>query len=208
VTFESGDAAIGRRANLTVAPSGQGATVACSASFSASNVQPTAVFISTTGSILDGLSSSAGTLTVGRDSSSTSLDASTAVTVGSSTTYTTTVGLPAARPGSLEPTGSVEFLDDGQPIGSCTSLSLSNGEATRAVTYGPQPRMTSAPSTPAIATSLDRARRRIRSVRHRLRRSCWARSPRRCSGRSLTPPVTRSFGPLSSPVCREAQLCS
>jgi Bacterial Ig-like domain (group 3) len=42
---------------------------------------------------------------------------------------------PAARPGPLEPTGSVEFLDDGQPVGSCASQSLSGGKATCSVSY-------------------------------------------------------------------------
>jgi Bacterial Ig-like domain (group 3) len=135
VTFENGGAAIGGCANLALAPSGLSATVACSTSFPASSAQLTAAFTPTTGSILKASSGAAGALTVGRDSSSTSLIASTSVTVGNSTTYTAMVTPPAARPGPLEPTGSVEFLDDGQPVGSCVSQSLSGGKATCSVSY-------------------------------------------------------------------------
>jgi hypothetical protein len=42
---------------------------------------------------------------------------------------------PAARPGPVEPTGSVEFLDGGQPIDSCQHQPLANGGATCTVTY-------------------------------------------------------------------------
>jgi hypothetical protein len=135
VTFENGGAAIAGCANMAVTPSGQSATVACSTSFAASSAQLSAVFIPTTGSILKGSSGSAGTLAIGPDSSSTSLDASGSVTVGTSTTYTATVTPPAARPGPIEPTGSVEFLDGGQPIGSCANQPLANGAATCAITY-------------------------------------------------------------------------
>ena len=105
VTFENGGAAIGGCTNLPVAPSGQSATVACSTCFSASSAQLNAAFTPTS------------------------------VTVGDTTNYTAMVTLPAARPGPLGPTGSVEFLDDGQSIGSCASQSLSGGEATCSVSY-------------------------------------------------------------------------
>jgi hypothetical protein len=135
VSFENGGAAIGGCTNLAVAPSGQSATVACSASFPASSPQLSAVFTPTAGSVLKGSSGAAANLTVGRDSSSTSLSASSSVTVGDLTTFTATVTPPAARPGPLKPTGSVEFLDDGQPIGSCAGQPLANGQATCSVSY-------------------------------------------------------------------------
>ena len=135
VSFEDGGAGIVGCANVAVAPSGRSATVACSASFPASGAQPSAVFTPTAGSILKGSSGSGGTLTVGRDSSSTSLSATTSVTVGNTTTYTATVTPPAARPGPLEPTGLVEFLDDGQPIGPCAGQPLSGGTANCSVSY-------------------------------------------------------------------------
>ena len=51
------------------------------------------------------------------------------------TTYTATVTPPTDRPGPIEPSGSVEFLDGGQPIGSCLSQALTRGGATCTVSY-------------------------------------------------------------------------
>ncbi len=135
VTFEDSGRAIGGCVNMPVTPSGQSATVACSTSFAASAAQLTAVFTPATGSVLKGSVSPADAITVGADSSATLLDVSPSVNVGSSTTYTASVAPPAARPGPVEPTGSVEFLDGGQPIGSCAGQPLTNGQATCTVTY-------------------------------------------------------------------------
>ena len=135
VTFEDSGGAIGGCANMPVVPSGPSATVACSTSFAASAAQLTAVFTPTTGSVLRGSVSPADGITVAPDSTATSLDVSRLVNVGSSTTYTASVAPPAARPGPVEPTGSVEFLDGGQPIGPCAGLPVTNGQATCTVTY-------------------------------------------------------------------------
>ncbi|HUA71549.1 MAG TPA: Ig-like domain-containing protein [Solirubrobacteraceae bacterium] len=73
-------------------------------------------------------------VSVGPGPSSTSLDAPGTVSVGIQTIYTASV--TASPPvGASEPDGSVEFLDAGQPIGSCSSQPLMNGAATCAVTY-------------------------------------------------------------------------
>ena len=136
VTFENGGAAIRGCANMPAAPSGTSATVACSTSFAASTAQLSAVFTPTSGSILKGSASPSERLTIAPDATSTSLHASLSVNLGASTTYTATVGPPAARPGPVAPTGWVEFLDSGQPIGSCASQPLANGAATCTVTYG------------------------------------------------------------------------
>ncbi len=135
VTFENGGAPIHGCANMAAVPSGHSATVACSTSFASSTAQLSAVFAPTSGSILEGSSSPGTGLTVGRDSSSTSLNAPSAVTMGASITYTATVAPPAARPGPIQPTGSVEFLDGGQPIGSCASRPLAQGAAACTVSY-------------------------------------------------------------------------
>jgi hypothetical protein len=136
VTFENGGAAISGCANMPAGPSGTSATVACSKSFVASTAQLIAVFIPTSGSSLKGSASSTELLTIAPDATSTSLDASSSVDLGASTTYTATVGPSAARPGPVVPTGWVEFLDGGQPIGPCASEPLADGAATCAVTYG------------------------------------------------------------------------
>ena len=135
VTFANGGTAIPGCSSMPAAPSGRSATVACSTSFAASTAHLTAVFNPASGSILKGSGSPNANLTVGPDSSSTSLAASPSVSVGASTTYTAAVAAPAARPGPLQPTGWVEFLDGGQPIGSCAGQSLADGAATCTVSY-------------------------------------------------------------------------
>jgi hypothetical protein len=135
VTFENGAAAIPGCASMPAVPSGRSATVACSTSFAASTAQLRAVFSPTSGSILKGSTSPGARLTVGRDSTSTTLTAASSVTVGSSTTFTATVGPPAARPGPVRPSGLVEFLDGSTPIGSCATQPLSGGAASCTVSY-------------------------------------------------------------------------
>jgi hypothetical protein len=135
VTFEGGGAAIAGCVSLPVTPTGQTAIVACSTSFAVSTAQLTATFTPTTGSVLKGSVSPPDSITIGPDSTSTWLDVSSSVNVGAGTTYTASVAPPAARQGPLEPTGSVEFLDGGQPISSCSSRPLTEGSATCAVTY-------------------------------------------------------------------------
>jgi Bacterial Ig-like domain (group 3) len=135
VMFTNGGATIGGCANLPVKPSGQSATVACSASFAASTVQLIATFTPTAGSVLKGSVSPVDSMTVGPDSTSTALQVSSSVTVGAGTTYTATVEPPAERVGPVEPTGSIQFLDGGQPIAACASQPLGGGAATCTVTY-------------------------------------------------------------------------
>ena len=75
-------------------------------------------------------------MAVARSGTSMFLDVSNpTVNVGSRATYTATVTPPASRPGPIEPSGSVEFFDGGQPVASCLSQKLSNGGATCTVTY-------------------------------------------------------------------------
>jgi hypothetical protein len=120
---------------MAVTPNGQSATVACTTSFAASTASLTAVFSPTAGSILAGSVSPGDTLAVGPDSTSTVLDATPTVNLSAATTYTATVAPPSVRPGPFDPTGSVQFLDGGQPIASCASEPLTNGAATCTVTY-------------------------------------------------------------------------
>ncbi len=135
VTIENAGSAIPGCMGMPAIPSGVSATVACSTSFAASSAQITAAFTPTTGSILQGSVSPPGDLTVRPDSSSTSLAAPTTVNVAASVTYSATVAPPAARPGPVEPTGTVEFLDAGQAIGSCMSRPLAGGAATCSLSY-------------------------------------------------------------------------
>jgi hypothetical protein len=135
VSFNNGGKEIRGCANVSVTPTGQSVTVVCRTSFAASTALLTAVFTPTAGSNVTGSTSDISTIRVGHDSSSISLDASKTVNVGVSTTYTATVTPPASRPGPIEPSGSVEFFDGGQPVASCLSQELLNGGATCTVTY-------------------------------------------------------------------------
>ena len=135
VTFENGGGAITGCANMPVTPGGQSATVACSTSFAASTAQLAAVFTPTAGSVLKGSASPADSVPVAPDATTTSVAVPSSVNVGSSATYSASVAPPAARPGPVEPTGSIEFLDGGQPIASCTGQPMTEGQATCTVSF-------------------------------------------------------------------------
>jgi hypothetical protein len=135
VTFMNFGAPIGGCVAEPVTPSSTTATCQTSLAASRSPDQPTAVFTPSAGSNV--LGSSGGTaVTIARDSTSTTLDASSKVIVGTSTTYTAAVAPPAIRPGPVQPSGSVTFLDNGQPISSCANQPLAGGGATCTVGYG------------------------------------------------------------------------
>jgi hypothetical protein len=135
VTFRSDGKAVSGCSNEPVRPTGQSVTVPCQIAFPASTTQLSATFAPAAGSNVVPSASPAQSVTVGEDSTSTSLDVSATANVGASTTYTATVTPPAVRPGPLEPTGSVQFFDGGRPIASCTARALILGGATCTVTY-------------------------------------------------------------------------
>jgi len=135
VTFASGGRPIAGCVGEPITPSTPAAT--CTTSFAASS-SPELVTADFTPNSASGVAGAAGsaTVTVGPDSTSTSLDVSNSTGVGVSTTYTATVQLPVGRSGPVEPSGTVEFLDGGQPIGSCLNQPLINGGALCTVSYG------------------------------------------------------------------------
>jgi len=135
VSFADGGHPIAGCGAEPISPSTPAAT--CTTSFAAST-SPEAVTADFTPNSASGVANATGstTVTVGPDSTSTSLDASNTTGVGASTTYTATVQPPASRTGPVEPGGTVEFLDGGQPIGSCLSQPLSDGGAVCTVSYG------------------------------------------------------------------------
>jgi Bacterial Ig-like domain (group 3) len=135
VTFKNGGAGISGCTNVPVAPSGQSVTVNCKTSFGAQNANLTAVFTPSAGSILTASASPADSYAVGKDSTTTSLDVTPKVNIGSSTTYTASVDPPSSGSAPILPGGSVEFLDNGQPIPSCAAQPVSNGGATCTVAY-------------------------------------------------------------------------
>jgi len=135
VAFENGGATIGACGSVAVSASAQSVTAVCSTAFAASTARLTAAFTPSAGSFLTGSVSSTESLPVGLGSSSTSLDASSTVNVGIRSIYTATVTTSYTGLGVIQPSGAVEFLDAGQPIGSCSSQPLLGQAATCAVTY-------------------------------------------------------------------------
>ena len=133
ITFANRGAPIAGCVAKPITPSSPAA--ACQTSFAAltSPEQLTAIFAPSAPNVA-GFTGTA-TVTVSPDSTVTSLDVSKTVNVRATTTYTATVTPPASRPGPIEPSGSVEFFDGGQPIASCLSQALMNGGATCTVTY-------------------------------------------------------------------------
>jgi Bacterial Ig-like domain (group 3) len=130
VAFLVGGAPISGCSHVPVATQKQSVNVTCATAFSAatSPEQLTAQFTPGAGSGLAGSASDPLTLTVGKDSTTTSLDVSNpTLNVGSQATYTATVA--AAHPGTFTPSGSVRFFDHNKPMTSCPNrtLVLANG---------------------------------------------------------------------------------
>lgn len=135
VTFLNGSTAIGGCANEPVAPSGASVLVTCQTWFAATAAQLTAVFSPSAGVTVASSASPTLSLVISPDSTSTALRVSSSVGVRASTTYTATVASTLGRLGTLQPTGTVEFFDGGEPITSCSGQPLTNGRATCTVSY-------------------------------------------------------------------------
>ena len=134
ITFTNRGAPIAGCVAKPITPSSPTATCQTAFAASTSTEQLTAVFAPNAASNASGSTGTAA-VTVSPDSTSTSLDVSQTVNAGAFTTYSTSVTLPPARPGPVEPSGSVEFFDGGQPIVSCLRQRLTNGGATCTVAY-------------------------------------------------------------------------
>ena len=114
---------------------GQTATVICQTSFPAGTAMVSAVYVPGPGSLVTGSASQPTALAVGKDSTSVSLAVTKRVPVGTRATYSATLVLPVSNSGPVIPTGSIQFLDHGQPIGACRSQPLTNLTATCKVRY-------------------------------------------------------------------------
>ena len=135
LAFLDGGAPIGGCDPLPVSPTGQTVTIACQTTFGASVRQLSAVFTPTPGSAVAGSGSAVDALSVGRDSSVTRLFVPNPVTAGVATTFVAQVSPPSVRPGPLQPTGDVEFLNGGKPIESCRAQPIGPTGAICSVTY-------------------------------------------------------------------------
>ena len=100
-------------------------TVTCGTSFAAaaSPAQLTAVFTPTPGSLVMGSTSVARSVPINKDATSTSVTMlGSRADVGRAVSFRAVV--TPSQPGSVAPAGTVQFLDGGQPIGSCISQPL------------------------------------------------------------------------------------
>ncbi len=134
ITFENGGVVILGCGSQAVSPSSPIAT--CQTAFAAagSPARITAVFTPGPGSTAPGSTGSLN-LSIGKDSTSVLLQIPSSATTGRAVTYSAQVSPPANRPGPIEPTGTVQFSDNGQTIASCASQPIVSGTATCTVKY-------------------------------------------------------------------------
>jgi hypothetical protein len=135
LTFFNGSTGIGGCLGKAV-KGGQTATVICQTSFPAGTAMISAAYLPGPGSLVTGSTSPTTALPVGKDSTSVSLAVTKHVPLGTRATYTATLVLPLSNSGPTNPTGSIQFLDHGQPIGGCLSEPLTQLTATCRVMYG------------------------------------------------------------------------
>jgi hypothetical protein len=114
---------------------GQTITIVCQASFGAGAAQVSAAYVADPGTLVGGSTSDTTTLNVGKSTTSISLAVTPKVAPGGHATYVATLGVPLSNAGPILPTGSIQFLDGGQPISGCASQALSNLTATCSVSY-------------------------------------------------------------------------
>jgi hypothetical protein len=120
ITFYNHGTPIGGCHGIRVPASAQSVTVTCQTSFRAtdSQAQLSAIFTPDAGSVVGGSTSGVNGVSIVRDATSTSLGFSKLnVTYGSSETFFAIL-LPTFT-GPAAPSGTVEFVDSGVPIGSC-----------------------------------------------------------------------------------------
>jgi len=135
VTFANGGSAIGGCSNESITSGGQSATLICQASFPAGTDRLAASYQPGGHSLVGGSTSAPQTIVVGQDSTSVSLAVTSQVAIHARATYTATLIPPVSNSGPIVPTGSIEFLDRGQPITGCRSRPLIQLAATCTIKY-------------------------------------------------------------------------
>ncbi|HEV3390592.1 MAG TPA: Ig-like domain repeat protein, partial [Solirubrobacteraceae bacterium] len=134
VTFFNGSGAIGGCTGKPV-NGGTTVTVICPAGFGAGTAQISAAYQPGPGSLVVGSTSAPTSIAIGRDSTSVSLAVTSQVNVNSTATYSAALVLPSSNSGPIGPTGSIAFLDGGQPIPGCGSQQMTNLTATCTQSY-------------------------------------------------------------------------
>ncbi|MGZ4191983.1 MAG: Ig-like domain repeat protein [Solirubrobacteraceae bacterium] len=134
LSFFNGSDAIRGCAGKGVA-GGQTITIVCQAAFPAGVAQISAAYVADPASLVAGSSSDTTPVNVGRGTTAVSLAVTPKVAPGGHATYVATLVVPVSDAGPTLPSGSVEFLDGGQPIGGCANQALSSLTATCSVSY-------------------------------------------------------------------------
>jgi hypothetical protein len=126
IAFANRGATIQGCGSVPASGPGQSVTVTCTATFPAASSpeQLTAAFTPAAGSAVTGSSSMPASMTIRRDSTTSSVDVSNpTVALGRTATYT--ANIQGTLTGSVKPSGTVEFFDGGKPIAACTTRPLS-----------------------------------------------------------------------------------
>jgi len=134
LSFFNGSNAIPGCANKSV-NGGQTVTIVCQASLGAGQAQISAAYVPDPTSLVAGSTSDTTSVDVGQGSTSISLAVTPKVAPRGRATYLATLGVPLSNAGPVLPTGSIEFLDGGQPIATCASQPLTNLTATCSMRY-------------------------------------------------------------------------
>jgi uncharacterized protein YukE len=135
VVFEAAGVPISGCSAVPISSSTFAGIATCQAPFAAlsSPVSITAVFTPAPATSVAGSTSGAASLIVGSDTTTTTLAVSSAtVAAGQNVTFTATV--TPGHAGPTEPLGTVDFLDDGNPIASCTVQPLTAGATSSTAT--------------------------------------------------------------------------
>jgi hypothetical protein len=114
---------------------GQTVTIVCQAGFPAGVAQISAAYEADFGSLVAGSRSDPTPVSIGKGATSVSLAVTPTVAPGGRATYVATLGVPVSDAGPTLPSGSIEFLDGGQPIGACAGQALSNLTSTCSASY-------------------------------------------------------------------------
>jgi hypothetical protein len=134
LSFLNGSNAVPGCANKAV-NGGLTITTVCQTSFGAGQVQISAAYLPDLTSLVAGSTSDTTSVDIGKGPTSMSLAVTPKVAPGGRATYVATLGVPPADAGSVLPSGSIDFLDGGQPIAGCTNQVLSSLTATCSVSY-------------------------------------------------------------------------
>ena len=134
LSFFNGSSGISGCANKGVS-GGQTITIVCQASFAAGQAQISAAYAPDPTALVAGSTSDVTAVDIGKGSTSISVAVTPKVAPGGRATFLATLAVPLDSAGPVLPSGSIQFLDGGQPIGACASQPLNNLTASCSLRY-------------------------------------------------------------------------